>query len=1388
MTKKYSYLFLVKILGTILITSLLLVGVIKAKAQSAPFAANKYYKVHIGETIPIDPTQGNFDPDGDPLSIFSINNTPINPGQQQTIDYVYFGQIQGTINKSATEQYTYTAVREFGFNIGFLLLDSSGAQANGLLQFENTDQIPFAANKYYKVHIGETIPIDPTQGNFDPDGDPLSIFSINNTPINPGQQQTIDYVYFGQIQGTINKSATEQYTYTAVREFGFNIGFLLLDSSGAQANGLLQFENTNQIPFAANKYYKVHIGETIPIDPTQGNFDPDGDPLSIFSINNTPINPGQQQTIDYVYFGQIQGTINKSATEQYTYTAVRGFGFNIGFLLLDSSGAQANGLLQFENTADQNTPNAINDVYTTSKNLPTVVNPILNDSDPDGDPISITSIQNIALTPGTAQTINVTNGVLNIDPSGVMTFTPNSEFIGIGGFSYYLKDSTNKLSLAYVNIIIGPINRFPNAINDVYTTSKNLPTVVNPILNDSDPDGDPISITSIQNIALTPGTAQTINVTNGVLNIDPSGVMTFTPNSEFIGIGGFSYYLKDSTNKLSLAYVNIIIGPINRFPNAINDVYTTSKNLPTVVNPILNDSDPDGDPISITSIQNIALTPGTAQTINVTNGVLNIDPSGVMTFTPNSEFIGIGGFQYTINDATGRPSTTNSNVQVYGNRPPVAVNDTYSTHRTTSLDLDPLVNDSDPDSDQLTVTKIESTDLVLGSIQNIVVTNGTVASNWTEYGANSILIFKADLNFVGQSTFEYTVSDPNGATDIGQMNVTVTNTNPIAIPDITYTTPSNTSLELVPIPLSNDSDPDSDFIQLDTLNQVNLLPYDSNSVQSISTSNGNVLVYALSSTSTIGLIEYTPNANFVGTESFPYSISDGIGSGFSTIEVTVTNQNPTANPDTNISTNQGVGVNLTPEILSNDTDPESQTLSVDSINGQPFGSFSTTQTICTLQGSFVRDVSGNVRFVPYYGFSGIFDIPYTISDGQGGASSSTIQITVNPTGVPTNPESTGSCVEPPSSSSSSSSSSSTMSSSSSSSLMSSSFTSSLSSESSSSSLDSSSSSTLNSNSTLSSSSTSDSSSSLDSSISSSSSSVSIVSSSSSSTQTSSTTSTTSSSVLSSSSSSLLMSSSSNSSSSSSSSTTNYPITFSNGDRATLQIENTTGNQGNTCQSITQLTETNANGQKYIEFQAACNQVTIKTYWNNLPTNQSYTFKKINKNTNAEYLNFPAIITTETRNNQQVVVSTHTVTDNQAGDSNPAVTNILDPYTLIQTTNPPTIPSGSTGILGNIRSGTINILKLLTGGFGDSDGSSSNTSIKTTVATDNTNSTSSPAKNQNLQNLSNTTSDKNIQTDSNQKNIDGSLIRTGGFAIALAPIMTGLLFLCYLVIRRRKNLN
>jgi hypothetical protein len=92
-------------------------------------------------------------------------------------------------------------------------------------------------------------------------------------------------------------------------------------------------------------------------------------------------------------------------------------------------------------------------------------------------------------------------------------------------------------------------------------------------------------------------------------------------------------------------------GP-NQNPNAVDDSLTTPEDTPANVNVLTNDTDPDGDGLTVTG------------KTNGDHGDVNCTTAGVCTYTPETGFSGADSFTYTIGDGNGGSDTASVAVTV----------------------------------------------------------------------------------------------------------------------------------------------------------------------------------------------------------------------------------------------------------------------------------------------------------------------------------------------------------------------------------------------------------------------------------------------------------------------------------------------------------------------------------------------------------------------------------------------------------------------------------------------------------------------------------------------------------------------------------------------------
>jgi CshA-type fibril repeat protein len=332
--------------------------------------------------------------------------------------------------------------------------------------------------------------------------------------------------------------------------------------------------------------------------------DADGDPLTV-----TGVSQGANGTVILNADGTViyRPNPNFNGTDSFTYT------------ISDGRGGLATARVAVTVSPVNDPPVARDDLVPATEDNAATINVRGNDGDADGDPLTITAVTQPA------------SGRVAINLDGTVTYTPNPGFVGTDTFTYTITDSNGGTSTARVTLEVGPVNDAPVARNDFVTAREDQPVTIAVLGNDGDPDADPLTITAVA------------QPTHGTVTVNPDGTVTYTPNPNFNGIDTFTYTVSDVQGGTSTAAVTVTVGAVNDTPVAVNDPATTSEGSPVTVDVRANDSDPDGDPLTI-----IAVTQGA-------NGTVVVNPDGTVTYTPNPDFNGTDVFTYTVADGNGAP-------------------------------------------------------------------------------------------------------------------------------------------------------------------------------------------------------------------------------------------------------------------------------------------------------------------------------------------------------------------------------------------------------------------------------------------------------------------------------------------------------------------------------------------------------------------------------------------------------------------------------------------------------------------------------------------------------------------------------------------------------------
>jgi VCBS repeat-containing protein len=753
------------------------------------------------------------DEQGDPLL---VDTTPV------------IGPTNGTLILNTDGTFTYTPDPDFNGNDGFVyrVSDGSGgsAVASVTLTVNPVNDDPVAADDAYTLN--EDITFSATLGlddlllnDSDVDGD---ILTVNTTPVS------------GPANGSLTLNADGTFTYSPNANFNGTDSFIYSVSDGnggtAQATVTLTVNPVNDDPAAVADSYTLDEDTTFSAtlgldDLLRNDSDLDGD---ILTVNTTPVS------------GPANGTLVLNADGTFTYTPDANFNGTDSFIysVSDGNGGTAQATVTMTVNPLNDDPVAMDDAYTLDEDtsftaLLGVDDLLRNDSDLDGDGLIV----------DTTPVNGPANGTLILNTDGTFSYTPDANFNGTDSFVYSISDGSGGTAQATVTLTVNPVNDEPVAMDDAYTLDEdtNFSATLgldDLLLNDSDLDGD----------ILTVNTSPVSAPANGSLTLNADGTFTYTPDANFNGTDSFVYSISDGNGGTAQATVTLTVNPVNDDPVAVADAYTLDEDTTFSAtlgldDLLLNDSDLDGD----------SLTVNTTPVSGPTNGSLTLNADGTFTYTPNANFNGTDSFVYSISDGSGGTAQATVTLTVNPiNDDPVAQADSFVLNEDSSLTAvlglnDLLGNDSDLDGDDLTVT----TTPVSGPA------NGTLTLN-----ADGTFTYTPNVNFNGTDSFVYSISDGSGGTAQATVTLTVNpvNDDPAAMNDA-YTLDEDTSLTAVlglNDLLGNDSDLDGDSLTVTT-------------TPVSGPANGILVMYA------DGTFTYTPDANFNGTDSFIYSVSDGNG-------------------------------------------------------------------------------------------------------------------------------------------------------------------------------------------------------------------------------------------------------------------------------------------------------------------------------------------------------------------------------------------------------------------------------------------------------------------------------------------------------------------------------
>jgi uncharacterized phosphosugar-binding protein len=615
---------------------------------------------------------------------------------------------------------------------------------------------------------------------------------------------------------------------------------------------------------------------------------------------------------------------NWSGVETFTYT------------MEDSAHIPSTASVTVTVTAQNDPPVAADDTASVledgSVNIPVLANDSDIDISREGDALSVYSYSGVD-----HGTVSIASDLKSL------TFSPESNWVGVETFMYTIRDSVNSEASAQVTVTVTGVNDPPSAKNDSYISTEDQTATMDVLANDVDVDldheGDNLIILSVSGALH--GTAS--------VAADQKSI-TYIPELNWRGTENLTYNMEDKDHRVSSASITLQITPVNDPPTAVADDGTTPEDTDITTNVLTNDLDVDltreGDSLKIVS------------TSGVDHGVVTIAPDGLsLTFDPADNWNGTEEFTYSMEDSAKASSSATVSILVTPiNDPPDAVDDSDTTLEDHSKTINVLSNDVDVDL------------LNEGDTLQVIGTSGVDHGTAEISTDHTFITFTPEVNWYGTESFMYEIEDKSGVSDSATVTILVTPVNdaPTAVAD-SYIIDEDAATTFNV--LSNDKDNDPDDVLI---------------ITGVSDVNNATVTIAADKRS----LSFTPDLNWNGTEQFSYTMEDSGGESSSadvTVQVNPVNDSPVAGDDTaTVDEDHSVTIN----VLTNDSDVdisrEGDSLTLTAVNDLDHGTY-----------SFVNS-NQSILFSPSTDWNGIEIFTYTVSDSHGAKATGTITVTVDP--------------------------------------------------------------------------------------------------------------------------------------------------------------------------------------------------------------------------------------------------------------------------------------------------------------------------------------------------------------------------------------------------------
>ncbi|NNH51323.1 tandem-95 repeat protein [Promicromonospora citrea] len=611
---------------------------------------------------------------------------------------------------------------------------------------------------------------------------------------------------------------------------------------------LAERDKPNRPPEPKDDTLGVRPGRTTVLDVLANDIDPDGDVMTV-----TVEGPGGETgvTVDRVLDGAaLQADVPQTATGSTTfrYTVDDGRGGT----------AEAKVRLTVVPPGENAPPEARGEpVLRVAQGGDARIRVLPFWRDPDGDDLVLSS----ATTADPADEVR-------FRPDGTVEFRDSGTTTGRKIVDLTVSDGLDQVGEGRLLVDVVATQEPPVAVADHVTVQAGDPVTVEPLRNDTDPNGDRLRLVSVSERA--PATV-TENYAAG----------TFRFVSQDPGSYDLTYQVSDGPDStMGLVRVDVLPPPQDAGPPVVvGDTVLLPAGGSALVDVLANDTDPSGGVLVVTSVEADA---GVTAAV-LDHHVLRVAETARLDRPVTLRYTASNGAQSAVGEVRVVPVAAPTRL-----RPPEAVADEITVHTGDVVTVPVLKNDAHPDGLELTLAE----ELVEGP------------ESGEAFVSEDTVRFRAGSQ-AGTVHVVYEVRDSNNQKDSAQVTINVTDTLENAAPQPPDTTARVLAgaVTRVALPLDG-SDPDGDHVTLDGL--------------SVPPKKGTVRLVD-------GFLEYEATRDAAGRDEFRYAVTDTRGaSAEGTVAVGIarppgTNQPPTAGDDTTLVR---PGRDVAVDALANDSDPD----------------------------------------------------------------------------------------------------------------------------------------------------------------------------------------------------------------------------------------------------------------------------------------------------------------------------------------------------------------------------------------------------------------------------------------------------------------------------------